>query len=417
MRWLAMFWLPAVVLPAYVHAQTVEDPEEGKTPRSEFVDHLLHGQTLLPDWGRKDLEENGLSFQLYYNAYVGANPRGGKNPDERDYSHSWDLFVTADTERLGLWSGGKVLMQAKQNHGRNVNPDVGALGDPIDDADFDELIYIDQLYYEHTLAEASLRFRVGYLDYQTIVDRNAFANSEDIQFMNTFLDNDPMIPLKIGFGASLWVDVCEALEFTLGAADAENVIREAGFDSAFGDLKNWMLYAEAHVRADLGDDASLPGNYRIGTFYDPLKRPRIAAGTPTYDKGSVGAYLSCDQLVLRENGEDEQGLGLFGRYGWRDPDVHRVAQFWSFGCHYLGPFEGRDQDALGLAMYEALPSTRFRNRIDGDARKELGVELFYRLQATPWLAISTSAQYQKDPGGTARAHDALTFVLRVRVRL
>ena len=183
--------------------------DEGSSESSPVVDHLLHAPRLLGDVGgvRKTLEEEGLALDLYFNHFNGVNARGGKNTNgAQEHSYSIDLFVRTDFERMGLVPGGSALMQVKTNKGKNVNPDVGALSDPIDDADFDKTIYIDQLYYEQSLFERLARFRFGYLDYQTIVDRNKFANSEDVQFMATDLDNNPMVPRPIGFGATVWVD-------------------------------------------------------------------------------------------------------------------------------------------------------------------------------------------------------------------
>lgn len=44
---------------------------------------------------------------------------------------------------MGWMAGAESLLQVKSTRGRNVNPEVGALSDPFDDADFDQLVYID----------------------------------------------------------------------------------------------------------------------------------------------------------------------------------------------------------------------------------------------------------------------------------
>ena len=51
------------------------------------------------------------------------------------------------------------------------------LGDPIDDADGHHGIYIDQLWYQQSSPDHKFQVRAGYLDQQTILDRNEFANS------------------------------------------------------------------------------------------------------------------------------------------------------------------------------------------------------------------------------------------------
>jgi hypothetical protein len=42
-----------------------------------------------------------------------------------------------------------------------VNRDVGAISDPIDDADFDEPIYVDELWAQQSLLGGRLRIRAG----------------------------------------------------------------------------------------------------------------------------------------------------------------------------------------------------------------------------------------------------------------
>jgi hypothetical protein len=127
-------------------------------------------------------------------------------------SGSADFFFRADLARLGVGFGGRVLAQVKANYNRNVNDDAGALGEPIDDADFDEPIYVDQLWYERDFFDDRVHARLGYLDQQVAFDRNAYANNEDKQFLNTFLDNSPTVPLEIGLGALLVVEPTRWLE-------------------------------------------------------------------------------------------------------------------------------------------------------------------------------------------------------------
>ena len=106
------------------------------------------------------MEEAGVAVDLYFNHFWGLNTRGGANTNgAQEHSYSIDLFVRTDFEQMGLVPGGSALMQVKTNKGKNVNPHVGALSDPIDDADFDKTIYIDQLYWEQSLFEKKARFR------------------------------------------------------------------------------------------------------------------------------------------------------------------------------------------------------------------------------------------------------------------
>ena len=390
-------------------------PALGQAPQAGSWAEAMARQDLLGlESQREALAERGLELDLYYTAYLGWNTRGGRTTSgAHRYSHSFDFFVRADSERLGLWSGGSALMQVKNNYGENINPYVGALSQVVDDADFDESIYIDQLYYEHSWREAGLRLRLGYLDYQTIIDRNAYANSEDVKFMNAALDNDLLVPLKIGFGATLFVEPSDWLGVIVGTADADNKILLAGFDTAFEDDDNLMAFGEVTLKTDFETArGALPGNYRWGVWYDPRTQP--VYGQPGSQRGTLGTWLSLDQLVFREGQADRQGLGLFFRYGYRDEHSYKVSQLHSGGLEYLGPLAGRDADAFGLAYYELVASDDYR-QVAPSFVGEAGLESYYRYQATPWFAITPGVQYVADPGGSEANSDALAIVLRTRI--
>ena len=46
---------------------------------------------------------------------------------------------------------------------------------------------------------------------------------------------------------------------------------------------------------------------------------------------------------------------------------------------------------------------------------ETAIEIYYRIEAFPWLAITPDFQYIVDPGATGEADDAIVATLRLRV--
>ncbi len=384
--------------------------------------HLLESPGLIgdPAGQRSRLELLGLDFQLLYNQFLGWKPRGGARP-EATWGHdaSYDLFAQADLEELAGLRGLSLLLHVKGQYDRSINRDVGALSDPVDDADFDEPIYVDELWAQQVLFRNRLRIRLGFLEQQTVFDRNAFANSEDRQFMATFLDNNPLVPLPNSLGASLILAPTDWLELAAGVADADNRSRRAGFDSAFDDFGSLNGYLELKARVGGAGSAFGPGEYRAGLFVDGRARPVFARTDPATGlaptrRGHLGAYLSFDQVVLGESPEGGQGLGLFARFGYADEDVNRIAWFWSLGLAYAGLLPGRDADVLALGVYQAIGSKDYRRSRNPAFDRETGVELYYRLALLPWLAVTPDFQYIADPGG-APAPDAVVVLLRLRL--
>ena len=394
---------------------------EGTTSRG-WGRYLLETPRLLgdPAGARSRLEQLGISFQLYFNTTLGAKPEGGAHPDGvvRN-SGSVDFFTLLDLEALAGVRGLGFLLHVKGSYGRNVNPQVGALADPIDDADFDAPIYVAELFLDQDWFRDRLNVRLGYLDQQTTFDRNAYANTEDIQFMNAALDNNLIVPLKVGFGAVARVRPLDWLTLSIGTNDADNDPRHPGIGTAFKGIDRWMAYLEVAVSGTLKSRRGpLPGALRVGFFRDASRRIRFDSGAtpPATSRGHWGAYLNFDQLVYRESTDDLQGLGVFGRWGIADGNENRVRHFWSLGLQYLGSIPGRDRDALGLGVYQAIASSTFREEVDPTAADELGIELYYRWQALPWLALTPGLQYIVNPGGTSANRNAVVLALRGRFR-
>jgi len=379
--------------------------------------HLLVSPWLLGDVGglRQRLELNGLSLQLYYNQFVGWKPSGGAVSEATwGHSGSYDFFTLVDMEALASWPGLLVLLHARGLYDRNINRDVGALSDPIDDADFDDAILLDELWLEQALLRDRIRVRLGLLEQQTLYDRNEFANSEDLQFSNSFLDNNPLVPLPNGLGVAFMVAPLDWLELALGVTDAEGRPLGGGLGTAFDGIDAVTGYVELAFELALPSrNGSLPGTYRIGGFIDGRAKPDFDTGVVT--RGHGGVYLSLDQMVWRERAAADDGLGLFARLGWSEPQTSRTAWFWSLGGRYLGALPRRDEDVLALGFYGTVASGVYRREIDAAFGQETGIELYYRMTLLPWLAVTPNFQYIFNPGATGALDDAVVAVVRFRV--
>jgi len=420
MRRLALATLVALLL-AGPRARSAEP----LPTRDRVVSHLSSSPQLLDDPGgvRTRLEQLGIVPQLFYQEYLSWKFAGGGADTSGAFgnSGSYDLFSLVDAEALAGWPGLDLLVHAKGLYDHSVNDEVGALSDPVDDADPTASIYLEQLWLEQAVLRDRLHLRVGMLSQQTLFDRNAYANSEDVQFLATFLDNDGVVPLPRGLGAALLASPLPWLDVAVSAVDADNSSKNAGFDTAFDGLDSLSGYLELRLRSRLhGPAGELPGTWRLGAFRDGRDRVvfgRTQPGTqiPVTERGHPGAYLSADQLVFRERPDSPQGLGLFARFGWADPDTNRVAWFWSVGGSYLGLVPGRDADVLGVGVYQAIASARYRDTTDPHFRRETGIELYYAIAALPWLALTPDLQIIVSPGGHRSTDDAVVATLRFRV--
>ncbi len=417
----ALALLPGAAGPA--HGGTTVDPDEPATPKRSGWRHQRRALED-PRGVRAGLETSGIALQGAANQFFGWRLRGGAGAgEELGASGSYDLFAQLDLEELARRPGVQILAHLKGAYDENLNGEVGALGDPVDDADFDEALYVSELWAEQSLWRDRAGLRLGFLEQQTVFDRNVFANSEDRQFASTRLDNSPIVPLPNALGVAAWVRPAPWLELAVGVSDADNEPRHAGFHTAFDGMESWTEILEATIRVVWS--GTLSGHYRIGGFRDGANRTvfgRIdpSTGRALRRRGHYGWYLSADQWIFREAGSRDaapQGLGLFGRLGFADEETNAIDTFVSLGAVYQGPIPGRDADVVGVGWAYAGLSDRYSAARPGTFRRENSVELYYRIAIFPWLLVTPHLEYIASPSGEKSARDAVVALLRLRMVL
>lgn len=121
-----------------------------------------------------------------------------------------------------------------------------------------------------------------------------------------------------------------------------------------------------------------------------------ATGNPLR-RVSRGVYVLAEHTFYREADNPSQGLAAFLRYGRASAAVNPVASSASIGFIYTGLLPGRDDDVFGIATTRARASTG--NQIaNGLEATETVVEIAYKAQVTPWLAIQPVLQRITNPG-------------------
>jgi porin len=148
----------------------------------------------------------------------------------------------------------------------------------------------------------------------------------------------------------------------------------------------------------LGSSA-LTGSYYVGYWYSTF---------PDSPDGQ-GVYLGVAQEVYREPGSEDQGLGLFARYGYADGNPSGIRHFWSVGAQYQGLVPRRDDDVLALGWAQS-----FTREPSFTASFEGALELYYRARLTSWLHASPHVQYIANPGSND-VGDAWTLGIRGQV--
>ena len=397
-------------------AETVQDPDD-----------IWQRETLTNGFGglADKLADSGIEVGLSFTNIYQANVKGGLSTNQRHGRHTgnYDLEIGLDAEKLWGMEGGSMLVHTEGSWSRvdidetSVGSVFGVNGDGAGRRAMD----VTEVWYEQAMCDETLRLRFGKMDFAggfecrgcpVSFDGSAYANDETAQFLNGALVNNPTIPMPdMGLGAVLYWNPVESWYASIGAIDAQADARETGFKTAFTNEDYFFYAAETGVAPQFDSGKGpMPGAYRVGVWNDPQDKERFSDGTVMRD--DTGFYISCDQMVYKENEgvEDSQGLGVFTRAGWASKKVNDITDFLSLGFQYQGLIEGRDDDVLGLGYAKGIFSTEAGY---ADAFESV-VEVYYNAQVAPWVAVSPSVQFVDNPGGDNAVEDSVVFGLRAQ---
>ena len=368
----------------------------------------------------ESLAENGIEVGLGITSIYQQNIHGGLSTHRRAgrNSGSYDLELLADLQKLLGIEGGNLYVHTEGGwtdtegiDGVSVGSVFGVNADAIGNRAMDLI----ELFYEGTIFGESLNLMVGKIDFTAVFDCSAYADDELTQFLNSAFVDNPTIPFPdYSLGVVLSCNPTGSWYIMGGVADAQADGRESGFRTAFHKEDYFLYLFETGITPELESaNGPLLGAYRVGLWNDP--QPKGNSDAAKNYRDDVGFYLSCDQMLTKENAEpeDNQGLGAFFRYGYANSKKHDITNFWSLGFQYQGLIEGRHEDVLGAGFAQGIFSNSASATYTEDY--ESVIELYYSARITPWASISPSVQYVTNPGGDKTVSDAVILGVRAQI--
>ncbi|HPD29619.1 MAG TPA: carbohydrate porin [Phycisphaerae bacterium] len=370
------------------------------------------------DWGgaRTALADKGITLDWGITQIVQENMHGGADTNSAiKYSGSSSLELKLDTGKMGLWPGGTFVFHGEPRWGRGINRFVGSLMPANMDAlmpggDDSCEMTLSEFFYQQVLFEGKLVLLAGKLDGSRAFDTNMFANNEETQFMNVALRNYPMIPQFIPYttlGIGIVFNPFEWWSIRTAVVDSDGSATRTGFDTAFhGDANTSVMHEWDFTVKPFGQ----LGHQRVAMITS-------CKDTPTYTGGMQNCNLAVlynfDQYLWTESEGSDQGVGIFGRFGWADKDVNPVEYFYSLGVSAKGLIPTRDRDTCGLGWYFGNASNQLA---PAGIVQESGIEMYYSIEVFPWLHISPDFQIICNPGG-GNADTALVGGVRFQMDL
>ncbi len=412
---MAKYFLPGVFVLGLINSGRAEETELLKSRKEPQKQQTLADSGIDIEIGITSL------YQQNVHGGISMHRRAGRN------SGSYDLELSADLEKLLGIESSSLFVHTEGFWSKSVGidgPSVGSVFGVNGDAIPRDSAVVTELWYEQSMCDGKFLLRVGKMDITggfecsgcpVAFDASSFANDETSQFLNSALVNNPTIPFPVyALGVAGYYNPIEWWYVSAGVVDARNDLRETGFRTTFhGEDYFFYIFETGVTTQPDSTNGSLQGAYRLGLWNDP--QPKAHSDASKNYRDDVGFYLSCDQMLAKENSDigDSQGLGAFARYGYANSMRNDITNFWSFGFQYQGLIEGRDDDVLGAGFAQGFFSDRASGTYSDDY--ESAFELYYSVQVTPWLNISPSVQYIANPGGNGTVSDAVVLGIRAQM--
>ena len=375
--------------------QAEEKEQASLWPVPYYKGDIWSRPALTGSWGgvRTKMADKGITvsvdtIQTYQNIIDGgresgdiigmANAFGNPKGTGGEYGGSADYEIHFDFNKMGLMPGAFLRVFAETKFGDFVDSNTGVLTAANTDSLFptikDERTTLTSFVYYQFLSEWFALY-LGKLD-TLDGDANTFAGARGKdQFMNQNFVFNPVtlatVPYTaLGSGALFMLPNNRGL-FSFTALDPNGTAKKIGFDDAFDGgvvltselrigVKPFGLQGHQLLGATWNsrDFKALDQDFRR-LFFEFLTTPGQVELDEKEDSWSL--YYNFDQYFYVEDEKTNQGVGIFGRFGWADKDTNPIENFYSVGVGGKGIIPGRDNDTFGIGYWYIDPSDKFPN--------------------------------------------------------
>ena len=416
--------------------------------------------TLLGDLGgiRSTLGSYGITLAASEVSEVFGNASGGLRQGA-----AYDGLTTAtlqlDTLRAFGLVGGLFQASALQIHGRNLSAANLDVLQTISGIEANRSTRLWELWYDQAFNNGAFDIKVG----QQSLDQEFITSTGSALFINTMMGwplipsvdmyaGGPAYPLS-SLGARIKGELAPHTTGLFGVFDDNppggpfnDDSQTRGPEAAgvrFNLRTGALIFGEiqyAWNQPETGDlvtkdNTGLPGTYKLGAWFDtaafpnqrfdntglPLNDP-ASTGTPALNRGNFSIYGVVDQVVYRPDPSEPRAVSIFARIMGAPEDRNLVSFSTNAGVTLKAPFEGRDNDTVGLGF----GIRKLSNGAPGFDRDfpvanpgtfapirsvETFIELTYQYQIAPWWNIQPDFQYLFRPmGGVVDPNDGSRIV-------
>ena len=436
----APFALPQLAAPQF-RADASAPPAAAKTPGPFGLD--LQGQNLLGDmWGlRPALDKYGVQLTILENVETFGNLSGGvKQGFEADGLTTVTLQM--DTEKAFGLKGGTLNVSGLQYWGGDLSADNLRVVQTLTDIEAPVGVRLWELWYQQKFGDKfDVKIGEQSLDEEFIISPT--ANTIFINGVSGFPalpaanlpGGGPAYPLAgLGVrGRAKLTDSVTVLAAVVNGSplpfDSPNTPTSNPHGVSFPLATGTLAIAELQyafgstASGKAASEGPLPGNYKIGAWYDsykfddqqtdtmglPLASP-LSNGTAATHRGNFSLYGVADQMIWRSKDNSNRSVNVFVRPMFTPyQDRNLVSASINAGVALKAPLPGRDSDTIGVEMGTAWASSGASN-FDRQMQllepsvytpirsSETFLEATYQIQVLPSWQIQPDVQYFINPG-------------------
>jgi len=393
--------------------QTVEQPQE-----KSKVKNWLEGDYATGSWfgWRPKLEKHGITVNRSYmlNNFVKEHGGGIYEGSKPSFQGVLSTSVEIDTEKAGLYKGGKAYVLFQNVLGKGLSEK--HVGDYMFFNGYESLrsgSQFSEYWYEQSLFKDKLKLKIGKQDgnsdFQAMDTGFEFVNSGFNFIVNSGVPTFP----DPAMGLTATIQPTQKTYLKYGFYDGQGTGNTTGFNTVFHKNDSYKHFWEVGVTPSIKGHQ---GKYLVGSWYNTKNTDEIL-GQSQLDNGAIpevfpsshGFYAEFEQNVFKENSSDDgQGLNVMAQYSYSPPNRTEMSGYYGTALCYKGIIPKRDNDKFGTGINFA----RFSNRL-GHVKDESVLEIFYKIQLTPWLYLQPDFQYINKPYYAEKS----TIVFGIRTNL
>lgn len=398
-----------------------------------MADDWLDRSTMTGDWegNRSRLTAQGIKISGDYSGETVYNAHGGKQRGTR-YSQNIKLGAQFDLGKLlDLESGGKVQLTINDRRGNDGSGDLVGNRLPVQENYGGLYTRLTELSYENSVFTPALNVKLGFMAMGN--DLGGLSSGILCNFLNAGFCGHPLAmsggsgwgnypnahlgaTARYRFSPSFAVQVAAFKVDTASNGQSSSAWHVTPKDSTGNILPIEAIYNR------LGD---MPGEYRIGYYYDTSDAQRI--GSDQQVAGREGSYLLMDQTIWNSAAVSGRNVRAFGQFSNASASASPFRRWYSAGMALKKPFASRPNDTIAIGYGRAVFNSRSRD-VQQDAALDNGqdfpdlasgeglVEMTYGAQVAPWLTIRPSLQYIIEPGAFYGEDIDNTLILGVQVK-